>query len=107
MILPIDFPEANYKYVLNNADQQKAGEFHDSTLPVFRNGEETISCWDVTDEDLEMIKNTRQIWLRIVGPHQPPCQVTADSPFHTAAEFDTTIEETSHEMSDDTPGNRE
>jgi hypothetical protein len=98
---PINFPEANFQFVLAPAAQEQAGEFHDSRLYGHVTANEVISCWELTDEDIQRIKDTRQIWLRIVGG-QPPVELTAQSPFYVPETFEGNIEENSDEMSDDT-----
>lgn len=40
-----------------------------------------ISCWKVTPEDLERIKETGEVWLSIVGSGMPPVSVFTENPF--------------------------
>jgi len=51
-------------------------------LPVFRDGEQVISCWEFNKEDLEEINRTGRIYLSVVSGHtQPPVWISAESPF--------------------------
>lgn len=40
----------------------------------------TISCWELTDEEVEELKRTKRIWLTIHGNH-PPVDVCGRYPF--------------------------
>ena len=31
-----------------------------------------ISCWDLTDQDMERLKNTRKIYVMVMGDDHPP-----------------------------------
>lgn len=84
MIRPVEFPEMNKKYVLADVE--------DSFLPAFQNEEMIISCWKVTDEDLEIIKQTGVVWLRVYGKAQPPVIIQAELPFIDPTPFPEKIE---------------
>lgn len=52
------------------------------SLPVFSNGEECISCWQLSDEEIEKLKETKCIWLGVLsGQTQPPVFLSVDYPF--------------------------
>ncbi len=42
---------------------------------------EIISVWQLTDEELELIKTTKQVYLRIQGGQQPPVLLEVKNPF--------------------------
>ncbi|HUV00451.1 MAG TPA: hypothetical protein VMW32_05780 [Bacteroidales bacterium] len=51
-------------------------------LPVFRDGVQCISCWELTDEEMETIKRTRRVYVGIIsGQTQPPIRVQVIKPF--------------------------
>ena len=51
-------------------------------LPVFRDGEQVISCWELNKEDLEEINKTGKIYLSIFsGKTQPPVWLSIENPF--------------------------
>lgn len=45
-------------------------------------GVEHISCWQLSEEDLEIVKETGVIWLGVLNC-QPPVFVSAEYPFVT------------------------
>lgn len=62
-------------------------------LPVYQNETCIWSCWEVTDEDLERIKESRRVWLHLQCPFVPPLAVTTENPFQAEDEWPKTIEE--------------
>lgn len=40
-----------------------------------------ISCWELSDEELENVIKTRKIWLRILAVRTPPVSLDAFNPF--------------------------
>ena len=53
---PVDFERSTH--ILAKGQEQY------QALPVFQDGTETISCWELTDEDIEILKKTCKIWMR-------------------------------------------
>ncbi len=55
-------------------------------LPFFR-GEDTegvpvvISCWELTESELQEVIKTKRVWLSVVGRSAPPVRVSAETPF--------------------------
>lgn len=39
-----------------------------------------VSCWELSDEELEEVKKTKKIWLIVHGMH-PPVSITGTEPF--------------------------
>jgi hypothetical protein len=50
-----------------------------SPLPVFTDGKQCISCWELSPEEIEKVKRTGRIWLSVVsGQTQPPVWMSAE-----------------------------
>lgn len=64
MAKPVSFPEANKMWL---GDTEK--DIVD--LPVFQEGNESISCWELSAEELSNIQATGKVWLYVVGVHPP------------------------------------
>lgn len=66
-------------------DKQRVGDLH-----VFNNGNVTVSCWQLTDEELiDLVQNGGKIYLGVLfGKSQPPVFVgTEDSVRRIAIDF--------------------
>lgn len=50
-------------------------------LPVYRDGQVTVSCWKLTEEEIVEIIRTGCVWLNVMGSNQPPLCVTGNYPF--------------------------
>lgn len=75
---PIEFKEQN-KILLKpeGMSDEECG-----MLPIFTNGQECISCWQLSDEEIEKLKETKCIWLGLIaGGTQPPAFLTVETPF--------------------------
>lgn len=59
------------------------------SLPVFRGHEECMSCWELSDEDMEALKKDPKIWVWVYagGATQPPIALSATNPFPKGTEF--------------------
>lgn len=83
-MLPAEFDQANFTFTkpANMTDEECA------SLPVFK-GQDTnglpviISKWRFNKEDLEIIAETGEIWLQIVGDGMPPVSLYTENPFVT------------------------
>lgn len=61
---PIKFPEVNVTYAEDQPEYQP--------LPVFRQRDGiVVSCWELTDEEIEKIKESKQIFLSVMTFNQP------------------------------------
>lgn len=71
---PIEFPEQN---IIATSDDENV-----KPLPVCisPDGFQSISCWEVTDEDIERIKQTKRIYLSQMNYGAPlyPVFITSD-----------------------------
>lgn len=75
---PISFPQSNKDLIKPDSMTDKEC----GTLPVFTNGNQCISCWSLSDDDIERIKRTGRVWLSVhSGPTQPPVMVSSEFPF--------------------------
>lgn len=50
------------------------------TLELYQDEKQCISCWILSDEEIEKLKQTRRIWLGVMGG-QPPVWLMVDNPF--------------------------
>lgn len=73
------FPEQNITFT----KPQDMTDEECGSLPAYRGEGQIISCWEVTPEDLERIKETGVIWLYVVGAGQPPVYIGTEYPFIT------------------------
>ncbi len=81
-MIAVDFPESNFTFEkpIDMTDDQCLpltvfkGDCDDGT-PVI------ISCWKLSKEDLDTIKETGAIWLQIVGRGMPPVSLQTERPF--------------------------
>lgn len=75
---PIEFKEQNR--TLGKPEGMTDEEC--SSLPVYANGSECISCWQLSDEELKKILETKCIWVGVLsGNTQPPIFLTVETPF--------------------------
>lgn len=52
------------------------------SLPAYTNGEQIISCWELTPEELKEINETGKVWLSVFGQITPPVCVMGNIPFY-------------------------
>ena len=75
---PVDFEQANFTFT--RPPSMTAEECGD--LRVYRGDEgENISCWELSDEDIEQLKKTRKIWLWIWAQRHPPVALDLQDPW--------------------------
>jgi len=75
---PIEFKEQNK--ILGKPDSMTDEEC--GSLPVFSDRNQCISCWELTDEEIEKIKETKCVWIGVMSGHtQPPIFLAVDTPF--------------------------
>lgn len=76
---PIEFKEMNTK--LTKPEGMTDEEC--SSLPAYVNQTESISCWELSDDDIMLMTATRRIWVRVVSGNgsQPPIGIQAETPF--------------------------
>lgn len=74
---PVEFSEQNKVYTKPEGWTDEECE----PLPVFQGEGQIISCWELSDEDIEKLKTTKRIWLHVWSINQPPVLVSPDYPF--------------------------
>lgn len=65
--------------VLGPPKGQTEDEVH--SLCVFQDGQQVISCWKPTQEELAEIQRTGRVWLHVSGVTMPPVYVSGEFPF--------------------------
>ncbi|QIV65890.1 hypothetical protein Cp1R7AA1_129 [Mesorhizobium phage Cp1R7A-A1] len=50
-------------------------------LPCFRDGEQVISAWRFTPEEIDQIVQTGIVWCQVKGHTQPAVYLTGNYPF--------------------------
>lgn len=75
MAIPKEFDEVNQIWKGWEADESK-GLDKVNDLPVHRTETESISMWQLSDEELKEINKTKTVWLSIVGEIHPPVFIT-------------------------------
>lgn len=84
-LAPMSFELANQKMVAPGCGD----------LPVFYGDGHFISCWSLTAEQIEMIAETKRLWLGIRGEQHPAVWISLDYPFiHNNDEWPEGLEET-------------
>lgn len=63
----VGFEGANH---LLKAPKEQESSVYD--LPIFRDQVGIISCWRLSDEELEEVKRTGVVWLQVLGPTHYP-----------------------------------
>jgi hypothetical protein len=74
---PIEFKEQNE--VLAKPPNMTDKECQ--SLNVFTDGKQSVSCWEITDEELKEIIKTKKIWLGVIGNAHPLVFIEAFKPF--------------------------
>lgn len=59
---------------------QKESEHNVDPLPVFRNGRSCISCWELSDAEMEEIIKTKRVYVSVFyGLTQPPIFIGSET----------------------------
>lgn len=82
-MIPIDFPERNLTLTAEGCKD----------LPCWHGPNQFISCWELTDEDLDILMRTKKLYLSVLGSGHPPVDIVAAFPFVDNSEFPELIEE--------------
>ena len=79
MAHPVDFEESNA--VLTKPEDMTEEECGDLPICRVQDGR-IISCWELTDDELMEILQTKRVWLSVwSGATQPPVCVQGETPF--------------------------
>lgn len=83
MIKPISFAQANRKFgPPEGMTEEQCGELH-AFVGADPNGVPVIiSCFELSDEDIETLKKTKVLWLWVFGQGMPPVAITSEKPFN-------------------------
>jgi hypothetical protein len=77
---PVDFPQSNRVFT------KPAGMTDEECAPlrVHDTGEALISCWQLTQAEVEVLQRTGRVWLWVHGRGHPPVNVEVEDPWTTA-----------------------
>ena len=82
MAKPTDFSDANFTWlappILNqyvNAQSLRTCEFKD-----FDGVQHNFSCWELTEQEINIIKETGKIYVDLMSPQHPAISVTPHEP---------------------------
>lgn len=67
-------------------------------LPVFHGEGHFISCWQLTDEQIQDIVDNRRIWLGIHANGQPQVWLSTDYPFQEQGDWPEDLEKKNDEQ---------
>ena len=84
MAQPINFPEANFTWKGTPASEGQE-EVGDLITYIDEAQGLTLSCWEVSADELNAIIKSGHIWLHVWGQH-PPVFVSGERPFNDLAE---------------------
>lgn len=71
---PVSFPEQN--------DVLGGGNTGASDLPIYRDGFQIMSCWQLTPEEMLEVATTGRVYLSVMGAvTQPPVKIYGTYPF--------------------------
>lgn len=89
-MIPQRFPESN------TVMRRPAGmtEEQCADIHAYTNGQQVITCWRPTPEELVKLNLGEPVWLSLMGPTMQPAHVTAHHPF--VASVDTSGLEEGH-----------
>jgi hypothetical protein len=73
---PVEFKQAN-----KNLLPPSKVDVPCKSLPVFSNGRQCVSCWQLTLLERVKILFTGKIWLGVLGKTQPPLYLEVTIPF--------------------------
>jgi hypothetical protein len=77
MASPVQFPEANGTL----GKPQGMSDEECGPLPVYRDGQQCISCWRFTPEEMEVLLQTHCVFVGVLsGQSQPPIWVKGAAP---------------------------
>ncbi len=77
-MIPIDFEQSNK--ILGRPPTMTVEEC--SSLHIYNHGGVCISCWELSEEELQEVIKTKKIYISVwSGTRQPPIALMAKSPF--------------------------
>ena len=83
---PVDFEGKNITYVAPPGCEGNVGNLYvlRTEVPALDGSKHkstvVISCWELTDEELELLKQTKKVYLSVYAPFQPPVSLEITTP---------------------------
>lgn len=74
---PIEFEGQNKVFL----KPQNMTDEECSSLPVNQNEEQSVSCWELDENDIKDIIKNKKIWLGICGKGHPPVFLLTQEPY--------------------------
>lgn len=74
------FPEANATL------QAPPGRDDIRELPIHQHSAWSISCWQLSEKEVEEVARTGIVWLHVMGNTHPPVYVGGERPFREKAD---------------------
>ena len=90
MARPIDFPESNVVWKGYPAEGNRP-EVED--LPVLREGNHSVSCWELTEEERAVVAETGLMYAIVLTAKHPPIALTPIKPFAKPEDVDAEVGE--------------
>ena len=84
---PTSFPEQNFVFTAPE-NMPECGN-----LPAFLHQGGVLSCWEISDEELEVIAKTKRIWVNMSTHTIPPTSISVEIPFQDPVDFPTEIDD--------------
>lgn len=73
----VGFEGVNFTFAAPPGHEDDVHDLHVAKLP-----SHTVSCWRLTEEELEEVKRTGVVWLQIMGHSMPPVYVSGECLVH-------------------------
>lgn len=79
---PVKFKEHNRVLTAPKGKEEEVGE-----LPIWTNGVQCVSCWELDDAEVAEIVKNKSVWLGVMtGQTQPPVWLGVSNPFEDATD---------------------
>ena len=76
---PVDFPQSNNVWRGWDGTEDRAQVLD---LPVYRDWNESISCWKLTWRERLAVLLTGRVWFHVLRDVHPPIYAGGNTPFH-------------------------
>lgn len=83
----IDFPQANSTLGAPTVEDAAAGTVYGLRVRKYVDLDgvpNVLSCWELTDEEVELVVLHRRVWFNVWGQTHAPLFITGHDPFGTA-----------------------
>lgn len=75
---PIGFKQSNSVFLAPPGKEKEVDQ-----LPVFIDNKQIVSCWKLSENDIERLKDDPRIWLGVLGQGHPAVWLDTRNPFQT------------------------